>query len=60
MRRNRRLIFPMPGVKVDFENSKVRAKLGLFVIGNGSGSPRAVIVWKLESTTNVRECEYER
>ena len=39
----------MPGVKVDFENSKVRAKLGLFVIGNGS-SPRAVIVWKLEST----------
>ena len=24
VRRNRRLIFPMPGVKVDFENSKVK------------------------------------
>jgi hypothetical protein len=24
VRRNRRLIFPMPGLKVDFENSKVR------------------------------------
>ena len=24
VRKNRRLIFPMPGVRVDFENSKVR------------------------------------
>ena len=26
VRKNRRLIFPMPGVRVDFENSKVRGR----------------------------------
>ena len=26
VRKNRRLIFPMPGVRVDFENSKVRSR----------------------------------